>query len=312
MHTAGHGQLITRALVVLNEHSSNVARMRRQIAELQLPVEVIRTERDMTRTQEALYATAREGDAILCAGGDGTTNHIAGMLLSPEGQARKLHLLPFVPLRGGNANDIAMMINGRKSAAQILQSGKRVDLYPLEVRVGGRNAYTRFALGYFSIGGTAEVSLRYEALKQSATPLKRATGVQLAKEVIATWVALSRNEPFELLLEGGEPENVTSYLLARGDRLAKLGRPHARLHEIGYETITTYPTGLNGTLVTLMRLQRSRLPGARDATERFTVRSKDKSPLPMQFDGEYAQIASGSNFTVSVSRTAYRTISTRL
>lgn len=312
MNTADETYPMKRALVIANDHSSNADRMHRQINALKLPVKIVHTSRDERVTRDRVYKEAQKGDVILGAGGDGTTHQIASIILSPEGQSHGLHLLPFVPLRGGNANDIASMINGRKTASQILAHGKLVELYPLEVQVRGREKYDRLVLGYVGLGGNAAVTLKYESLKKSATKFTRLTGLQLMREVVATWTTLTGYEQFELRHEGGKYESMVSYLVVRGDRLAKLGRSHTNLKRTEFEAITTHSSKPGSTINTLLRLQQGKLPGKLHPAKKFTIRTTDGDDLPVQYDGEYTQVASDSEFTVKISKVPYWTISTRL
>lgn len=301
-----------RALVIANEHSSHAVRMRRQVGELDLPTETIHTHEDERRTRDEVYALAREGDVLLGAGGDGTANQIANMLLSPEGQARGLHNLPFVPLRGGNANDTPTMINGRKTAAEILRTGHDVFLRPLEVRIDDNVDATRYALGYFSVGATAAASQRLEEIKSTANKFTHATRLQLLREMITVWRAVGSYGAFKMQLAGETPEVTTDYLLLRGNRIAKLGRPHADLTKPQFEAVPKESSGMTRALFDMIKMQQGRLLGTMQESVSFMVETADNADMPVQYDGEVAMVASGSRLSVGIAPVAYRTLSTRL
>jgi len=303
---------IERALVVANEYSSHAGRMRRQVDELEIPIAIVPTERDPRRTQEALFDAVRDGDVVLGAGGDGTTNQVANILLGPEGQEQGLYRLPFIPLRGGNANDIASMLNGRKTAAQILRLGRDTYLHPLEIHTDDPEERVRLALGYFSVGATAAASQRLEEVKGSANAFTRGVGFQLVREAVAVWLTTARSEAFKLERDGMATESATDFLTLRGDRIAKLGRPHADLRAPEFESVTSDVGGLAPTLAQLIRMQRGRLHGSLQDHTGFSISSGNGQPLPVQYDGETDTVQSGSHLSVSISPVTYRTLSTKL
>jgi hypothetical protein len=318
VHAAGTELLVSEqppieyAVVVANEHSSNARRMRRQVDQLTIPYHVITTSRDPHRTQDDLYDGMKEGAVILGAGGDGTNGQIVNALLSPEGIERQLHLERFVPLRGGNASDVATMLNGHNTAAQILELGRELYLHPLEIRSLYTDERSRFALGYFSVAATAAASYDLDQVKNTANRLTKATGFQLGREAVATWLSVGGFMPIRLQRDGLETEAVTDYLMVRGDRIAKVGRPHAELDKLAFEAIATKDTGYTKAVVNLGKMARGNLHGDMRTSTEFTVTSVDGSEIPVQYDGEAEFVPSGSIFSVGISGTPYRTLSTRL
>jgi diacylglycerol kinase family enzyme len=303
---------IEYAVVVANEHSSNARRMRRQIDQLTIPHHVITTSRDPRRTQDDLYDGMKEGAVLLGAGGDGTNGQIVNMLLSPEGVERGLHKERFIPLRGGNANDFATMLNDHNTAAQILERGRDIYLHPLEVRKVDSGEPSRFAAAYFSALATAAASERLDQIKNTANHFTKALGLQLGREGLATVLEVGGYKPAQIQRDGQEAEAVTDYLMARGDRMGKVGRPHAELDKPAFEAIATKDTGYTKAVVNLGKMARGNLHGDMRTSTEFTVTSVDGSEIPVQYDGEAEFVPSGSTFSVGISETPYRTLSTRL
>jgi hypothetical protein len=59
-------------------------------------------------------------------------------------------------------------------------------------------------------------------------------------------------------------------------------------------------------------MARGNLHGDMRTSTEFTVTSVDGSEIPVQYDGEAEFVPSGSTFSVGISETPYRTLSTRL
>lgn len=291
-----------RALVIANEHSSHARQMQRQIGQLELPVITVPTHADPRYTHDDFLKAARDRDLLFSAGGDGTAHYSANTVLSEEGQAKGLHNLYFVPLCGGNANDVATMINGRKMAAQILKEGRDRRLHPLEVRVFTEDelASIRYALGYFSVGATAEASHRLEKVKGN-----------VARESLSVLRTVATYLPFKIHRDG-QAEAITDFLALRGDRIAKFGRPHANLSRPAFEAITSNIQGMVPALVDMIKMKQGKLHGQMLQHTDFTVEAGGGDTVPVQYDGEAIGVYSGAQISVGISPVGYRTLTTRL
>ena len=302
---------IERALAVVNMHSSNAKRMLREIGQLSIPTQIILTSRDPRYTQDEVLTNARQGDVILSAGGDGTANENLNIVLSPEAQELGLHLLPFVPLRGGNANDSAYMLNGRRSAAEILQRGQHASFRPLEIQTDDPELPVRRALGYFSALASAAATHRMGEIKNTSNHITRATRIQLARETVETWRTIAGHGVHLLHHADQDPTGVTDYLVLRGDRIAKLGKAHADLRQPVFEVVATPTTGPVRTMIDMLKMLRGRLYGEMRDNTTFRVETADGEPFVVQYDGEHQELASGTTVTVRIADTPYRTLTTR-
>lgn len=301
-----------RALVVFNEYGSSARRMRQQIEQLTCPVEVVSTQADFRYTEDEVIGRARGGDVIFGAGGDGTANYIGNLVMSDAFHEAGHGALPFVPLRGGNANDLAVMLNGRRTAADILRSGRYAQMKPLEtVYSSPAEAGKRYAFAYFSIGATALASERLEMIKNTANKLTRSTGFQQAREAFAAWQSLSSAPDFKVTQAGEAPEVYADLLFIKGNRMAKYGRPHASLAAGSFETIASRLDGPLSVITNMLALQRGKKYGQLLASACFSAESADNAPLLAQYDGETAYIPSGSDVRVRVPDEGYYTLTTR-
>lgn len=303
-----------RLLIITNEHSSHARAIQRQIQRVDLPAEYIVTSLDTERTQEELYDKVREDDVIVAAGGDGTAHQVGNMLLSEEGRERGVNRYPFVPVRGGNANDIATMINGRASVRTIVNRGQAIELNPLQVQVEqGDNQDTRYALGYFSVGGTAAASQKLDELKHTANMATRLSGVQFAREAVTSWLTVAdTSREIYAAQQNAEQLPVTDYLFMRGDRIAKIGRPHANLTLPKFEAVAMQSHGKFDALRRMFDMKNGKLWGEMLSEVTLIFTASNAQDIPAQYDGETRQLAAGSQLTVSVSPYSYTTLTTRL
>src|SRR6185437_8881055 len=97
------------------------------------------------------------------AAGDGTVNLIVDLLLHDPALTTEQRQTPILPLWGGNANDLANMLNGaatRSKLRRLLQHGHVVSIRPiictLSTPGGSRQVYA--AACYASFGASAYAS----------------------------------------------------------------------------------------------------------------------------------------------------------
>ncbi len=297
------------ALVIVNEYSSGANRMRKEIAGLTIAHKIIPTSLESDKMFDDITNSLPDGAVIVSAGGDGTTNLVGNVLLSPEGREASLHQVPFAPLRGGNANDIAIMINGRSSANAIVRRGKPTTLKPLEVSINGNEP--RFAFGYFSIGGTAEASRQLQNMKE----LELSGAQKRIREALTALVATADYPAFNYhTYKEDAIESVTDIMCIRGNRIAKYGRPKARLNEEQFAFLIDKSEGRLDAAIKLGRMGLHALWGSSKEHVYMTVASPgpERATLPVQYDGEASTIPSGSNVGVSVSRHSYTALTTQL
>jgi diacylglycerol kinase family enzyme len=305
---------IERALVVANPHSANAARVSRQIRRLPLPVSIIESSCDPRITEANILDNAREGDLVIGACGDGTSNMVLNILMGEEAIEKGIDGLPFLPLRGGNANDTACMLNGRKAPDRILKEGKLISVNPLEITVNPNDpgTLTRYALGYFGVGATASASMRLEDIKRSSNAVTKKLGLQLGREALHAFFAVRGFEPFTVNIDGEDQNPVSEMLFLKGNRMAKVAKTHAELDKPHMEVMSQYVRGAIGTLAAMFNLATGKIRGELTHRAIFSVQSADGSPLPVQYDGEADIVRSGSALEVRVSPSPYRTISTRI
>lgn len=270
----------------------------------------IETAKDGAETKRRLAAQLLPEDLVLGLGGDGTASVIGNVLLE-----QNLSKVIFIPLRGGNANDLAHMLNGNISLDKVLSSGKLTRCYPLEVEIKRPKAAatTGWALAYFSIGASAYASQNFDRIKNRLHLAQKMKAGSLY-EKSAVWNLLNKFGTYNVTpTETGVTEQLADCVFLRGDRVAKYGRPRASLASRHYELMQEPRLSHIRTLRAMIQLMHGRHVGWL-MTEPYEcmVESKNGEPLPVQFDGEPSSIPSGSMVRVSISEKSYQTIAAKL
>lgn len=168
----------------------------------------------VSENAEKLARVLADGDIIVTAGGDGTTEvGVNAVLLS--GKDVRLGALPY-----GNFNDVARMF-GIREIAEIL-TAKVVKAYALECKVNGK--HRQYAMGYFTVGMMADAArmlnrgVRRKHLRQN----KNNTLFALNNAV--RWFLKNRKRKFlpGVSLGGQKLGDMTEYMAVNSGTVAKI------------------------------------------------------------------------------------------
>jgi hypothetical protein len=318
-----------RAVEIANPGCSNAGTFSSEITQLPLEVRKIPTERDesapliddVRRTWEKMYKVLKPGDLMIVRGGDGFAHWIVNGLLQDESVEQGFNEIPLMLVPEGNANDVSSELTGKDSLSTVLYEGLALDLRPIEATVlrhgSDEEASRRFAIGNFSLGGTAVAAERLHELKHSTNPLIRFKLSRLLKEFFVTLDAIT-DAPGLIFTDNGTHKIMSDRAFVRGSQIAKLGRTHSSLDGEAIEEITSYPTGKLHAMTDMFRLQQGRLPGRLITSADFRVRSRPprkgvRPPdIAVQFDGERDTIPYDSDVHVGIAERSYRALTTRL
>ncbi|MEO6761643.1 MAG: hypothetical protein ABI220_04690 [Candidatus Saccharimonadales bacterium] len=295
-----------RAVVAVNPKSTNSRRVKTELSHVNLPLELVETNKDPRRTLENLQGTLRHGtpetDLIIIAGGDGVANQIGNMALANT----KLFA------RGGDASDGATMLNGRKTLDTILRTGKIMNFFPIDtITESSEGSVARKANWYFGAANDAAADHEIDLLKDSSTKVARYSGLLIARQFVATMRTMGNIQTVVSTAEDGVESNVSDRLYTNGDRIAKIGRPNSRLDVPEFESFVSPKLTKAQALLGMAQM----LAGKRESTmmtrDYFMLTSPDGSPIYTQYDGEVGQVESGSKFTIGISPDSYSVITTR-
>lgn len=230
-----------RFVIFFNPASTHATTVKRRMDEVihlagERPATVIVTSPSGRKANIALverHADKLGEDTLLCiAAGDGTTNQIIDALITGK-LTTKVRRTPVLPLWGGNANDLAHMLNGpayRTKVKDILARGQVIPIHPLECGLTSKGSKTKMHIAacYASLGITGFVAKRLVQPEYRRSKLHKIPGGTLLKD-IATIVGGLMEAPSFGIKEHGNVRSVYELSFYNGSRMAKIERLPAKL-----------------------------------------------------------------------------------
>lgn len=235
-----------------------------------------------------LFKALNSSDAVAIIGGDGTVSSLLNAADTVNYQA------PIALLGGGNANDIAIMANGRrtKNIEKNLGNGRARPLYPLQLTmVDALGALPRqeklfSAYGYASIGYTAHLSALFNRSAFRQTVADKGELSRLLFEATTCLGQMGTTPQFRTTLNSGITE-TGELVFMNGQRMAK--QMHSR--ESLFDQRATYTRVSNSKFLRLsgglLRLMSGLTPKITPSNHFETVIFPlDGKPVYMEVDGE--------------------------
>lgn len=310
-------------VVIYNPVSTNSKRSRKRIAELKdlfpsKEVEIIETSPDGLEANKKLVGrVARKFDAktLLCiAAGDGTVSAVLDALLTTKSLKDSARKVPILPLWGGNANDLAYMANGfsrRTSLKTVFEKGAVIPIYPLNVKLtSGKESSERIAGCYVSFGASAYAAQQNELPKNKKKRIHAVPGTRELTEMSVVARSLLKAKTFSIEVDG-RPQPMYERIFVNGSRIAKIDRLPVRLNEKAFYEASLerkHPKSFI-SLLSALKILRNRTYGE--------VTEKDKSFILgsdtwAQIDGEVTKLTKGTTVEISLSKTPFYVVSTKL
>lgn len=251
---------------------------------------------------------------LLCVGaGDGTVSLVIETLVIGEGIPLEARRTPILPLWGGNANDLAHMLNGTYTRAHlrnILEHGEVIAVHPLacQLRAPGAAPATRIAACYASFGATAFAAAKLNEAEHRNHPWHRIPGGRILREFITGFSALMEAPTFQVK-EKGKLRVVYERTFVSGPRFAKIGRLPLSLTDDVFYIHTLGDKRLLSIVPRVLRFLQKRFADRfMQSHAHFTVQETTLA----QFDGETAEIKSGTKVSVQLSAQPFYALSTLL
>lgn len=308
-------------IVLRNPRSTRAETVARRIAALQklFPADAFTVlnmvPHDDTANRDLLYAAADRLGAqtlLAVAGGDGTVNFATEALLSDPRFSSEQRQATVLPLWGGNANDLAVMLNGfgRSAVKHILTTGKRVAVYPLccdITTLGVTRTYT--AICYASFGASAVAAAALEAQRDTRITFHtRARKFIHELSIIST--ALRQALPFTVE-EKNAPRTIYDRIFINGSRWAGVGAIPQRITDKQFLHITVEQKRIASLAFHITELLRKR-------PENYIVKAPETVQFTLhestwaQIDGEVMELLSGTHIRIALSDQPFYALSTLL
>jgi diacylglycerol kinase family enzyme len=309
-------------LIIRNPASTSVTAANRRIAELQrafpsATCHIIDTRPGGKAANRALLhdqAGQLGRRTLLCvAGGDGTINLVLDSLLHDPALSAQGRQTPIFPLWGGNANDLACMLNGGPRSANttaIVRTGSIVAVFPLVCSFTNRQGRqtTHLAACYTSFGASAITTQILGQKKSTSNALFRQPGLRFIREVLIAISGMSHAPTFAINSDG-QTKTVYEYIFFNGPRFAKVTGVRRQLIDQKFHGVLLGKKRLSGVLASMAALNRKNQAHKFEHTQaNFTVRQTTWS----QFDGETIRVPAGTTVTISVAEQPFFALSTRL
>lgn len=310
-------------VVFYNPASTNSRRSRRRIAELKdlfpsKKVLVVETSPDGLEANKKIVARESkkfdEQTVVCIAAGDGTVSAVLDSLLLNKQVSESARMVPVLPLWGGNANDLAYMINGlpnRTNLRNVFENGKVVPIYPLSVKVGRDGKMSeRIAACYVSFGASAYAAQQMELPKNKKKKVHAIPGARLMTELFVITRSLVKAPSFTIQVDG-KKQPVYERIFINGSRIAKIDRLPLRLNEKAfYEAILPrkHPKAFL-SLLSALKILRNRTYGEITEKKRSFVLNDDTW---MQIDGEVSKLPKHTKVEISLNKTPFYVISKKL
>lgn len=253
-------------------------------------------------------------DTLLCiAGGDGTSNLVIEALLENTKLSARARRTVLFPIWGGNANDLACMLNGNprhSRVQQIAQHAPITSVHPLRCELTFPDGTERVHLAacYASFGASAFAAKRLAEPHMRSHPLDRVPGGRVLKELATVTRALF-DAPLTPIIQNDREVPMYEHIFINGSRFAKVkGTPLKLTAPYFYHAIITHKRPAS-----IMR--RLRDLTSKKATEHmrgkhahFTV----DGSVWAQVDGEVFMIPAGTTVDITVNAEPFYALSTLL
>jgi diacylglycerol kinase family enzyme len=280
-------------------------------------VEVIQTSpHGQAANRELLekHAQSFTKSTLLCiAAGDGTTNQAIETLLTSKKIPSIARRVPILPLWGGNANDLAHMLNGpayRARLQDILKHGNIAAIHPLycEIMRPGKPQKNRIAACYASFGVTAFAAHKLNDPAHRKSRLQTIPGGRIVQEFI-TLLGAFMEAPALSFKDSNNTKIVYELSFYNGSRMAKIERLPAKLTEDMFYINTFENKKLLSIIPRLIELTRKSAPQRlmRNYSS-FTVKENSWA----QFDGESLKIPSNTKVRIQLFERPFYALSTSL
>lgn len=310
-----------RLFIIVNPRSTHAAAAAKRIDEVKhilhsVPTSIVDISEHSNESSEHTlekHASILGPETLLCiAAGDGTTNSIIQTLITSKklsDQARKTVILP---LWGGNANDLAHMLNGaayRAKLKDIILKGNIVPVHPLECDMSSKSGkrIIRIAACYASFGATAFAARQLNNTAHRESRLHTIPGGRMLLELI-TVVGALMEAPMFSVKESNDVKVVYERTFSNGSRMAKITHLPVKLTDEAFY------------LNTLETKKWSSIPRILEATSKrlsakflrnfayFTTQEVSWA----QFDGEPEKIPAHTKVQVQLSHRPFYALSTIL
>lgn len=308
-------------IVLCNPISTDAHKATRRIQELRqlfpnaehIVVNTLRGGRNANAHRLEHYGNKLGERTLLCiAGGDGTINMILHILLTDARLGPNARSTVILPLWGGNANDLAYMLNGpapRGSLKPLFDKGHIITIRPLACTLHApRGTQVHFAACYASFGASGFAMQELERNIRMRSPMRQPAVTRFGQELVEVSRLLLRAPTFTVS-DAQQTKVIFERIFLNGSRFAKIAAAPLRLNEPKFHRATAERKSLLTLLFRIADIIRDRAGRRLGATyDAFTVHDD----IWAQFDGETVRVPAETFVEVRVGAQPFYALSTKL
>ena len=300
-----------QVIVLFNPASTRAKLSRQRIKELKRlyphKVEVVETSADGREANLELIRKLGhrlKPHSLLCvAAGDGTVSLAVEALAATGKQAlpRAGRQAVLFPMWGGNANDLAHMLNGlvlRRRMATFVAKATVVPIHPLVCTIKdieGKTT-TRIAACYITFGFSASMARHLNDADYRKKASHRSLANKLLHELSHLFKAIKQAERFSYS-ENHQTHRAYELIFANGSRIAKVDRLPISLSEKYFYKNNLEYKRFGAIVNKLIAVISDKQPGHKLNRQ---VHLNIHDPVWAQVDGEPLAVEAGSRVTISV------------
>jgi len=260
-----------------------------------------------------------DGTLLVLLAGDGTVNGVADAIMHDPRSTAATRRTVLLPLWGGNANDLAHMLNGsshRLSLVRLLASGKIVAIHPMLCQftplptTEKPTATQRTAICYASFGASAFAAQRLESLRGKRRFWHAFEATKFTHEFGMVIRAMINAPRFRVEYDHHRIRNIYEQIFMNGSRFAKVTGVPLKLTDEAFCQTVVERKRLSAVTFHIMELvgKRSIKKTLSKKPMTFTVRDD----VWAQVDGEVLRLPAGTRIRIKRSPEPFRALSTLL
>jgi hypothetical protein len=312
----------SRIIVLRNPASTHAHKVKKRIDRLRglapdidfLTVDTHEGGREANQSVIAGLASLLGPQTLLCiAAGDGTANLVIESLLMDVELSVAARQTVVFPLWGGNANDLACMLNGSPWQSRVLEiatEAPTITVRPLrcELTFSDGSTRTHLAACYASFGASAFAAKRLAEPHMRVHPLDRVPGGRIVKELAAVIRAMI-DSPLVFITQNEHRLPMYEHIFLNGSRFAKVkGTPLKLTDPYFYHTIIPHK-GIR-SLAFYIRNLTSKETSSHVRSRHVSFRIDDA--VWAQFDGEVFMLPAGTSIDITSNHEPFYALSTLL
>jgi diacylglycerol kinase family enzyme len=303
-------QQFEHIFVLFNPASTHATRSRRRIAELKKlfpkTVEVIETSSEGREANQEIIrklAPRLTGKTLLAiASGDGTVGLIVETLTATGKNSlpKAASQAPILPLWGGNANDLAYMLNGislGKRLAAVFKKADVVPIYPIMCTISADgSASNHIAACYVAFGVSGRMAHTLNKRSYRSQSGWKNLGLKVFRELSYVTQTFRLATKFSYS-QSGKQHHVYELLFANGSRMAKVDRLPISLAEPYFYADQLEHSTLGAVMRKLLNISRGK---RRERRLHKRLHLTIHNEVWVQFDGEPELVPAGSEVSISL------------